>query len=313
MGATMATAMREQPASRPLCAFRDALATHFGIGEVSSPAEDGFRAAITATSLPGMSFVEVRSDPMHLARTRRDVSRLDRGVFSLGLVLDGGATLAQDGREARLGPRDIVLCDSRRPFRMSFDRPFAQLIVDVDAALLAARLPTAERLTATRVDGSRGLAAVTGALLQALGAQANDLGDGEVGVVDRALDLVTLTFGGLAPHSSHDRQLATRVRAYIESNLADPALTSDGIAAAHGISRRTLYRIFEGQDESIGAFVLRRRLERCRAALIDPAQVQRSVTEIALAWGFNNPAHFSRAFRQAFGQSPRALRRGARS
>ena len=34
------------------------------------------------------------------------------------------------------------------------------------------------------------------------------------------------------------------------------------------------------------------------------------VSEIAFAWGFNDAAHFSRAFRERFGCSPRELRAG---
>ena len=32
------------------------------------------------------------------------------------------------------------------------------------------------------------------------------------------------------------------------------------------------------------------------------------ITEIAFRWGFNDSAHFSKAFRAEFGQSPRAYR-----
>ena len=47
---------------------------------------------------------------------------------------------------------------------------------------------------------------------------------------------------------------------------------------------------------------------RVRADLEDPRQRARSITEIALRWGFNDSAHFSRTFRARFGLSPRAVR-----
>ena len=51
--------------------------------------------------------------------------------------------------------------------------------------------------------------------------------------------------------------------------------------------------------------------EMCiRDSLCDPALAARSISEIAVAWGFNDAAHFSRAFRARFGRSPRELRAG---
>ena len=48
------------------------------------------------------------------------------------------------------------------------------------------------------------------------------------------------------------------------------------------------------------------RLERCRRQLAG-AMGSTTVTEVAFRWGFNDSAHFSRAFKQAFGVSPTAV------
>jgi AraC-like DNA-binding protein len=42
--------------------------------------------------------------------------------------------------------------------------------------------------------------------------------------------------------------------------------------------------------------------------LADPAERDRSVSEIAYHWGFNDAAHFSRTFKARFGMSPRDAR-----
>lgn len=44
-------------------------------------------------------------------------------------------------------------------------------------------------------------------------------------------------------------------------------------------------------------------------ALADAASAGRSITEIAYAAGFSDAAHFSRAFQQRFGTTPRAYRK----
>jgi len=59
---------------------------------------------------------------------------------------------------------------------------------------------------------------------------------------------------------------------------------------------------------TIAAHIRARRLARMRADLADPRLAGRTVTEIALAWGFSDPAHASRAFRRAYGTSPSGFR-----
>jgi len=55
--------------------------------------------------------------------------------------------------------------------------------------------------------------------------------------------------------------------------------------------------------------VLARRLDGCRAAFDDPRFAGRSITDVALAHGFSNLAHFSRVFRTHTGMSPSEFRR----
>jgi hypothetical protein len=50
-------------------------------------------------------------------------------------------------------------------------------------------------------------------------------------------------------------------------------------------------------------------LERCRRDLLDPSLGDVPVSAIAARWGLTNAAHFSRAFRAAYGASPVEYRR----
>jgi AraC-like DNA-binding protein len=58
----------------------------------------------------------------------------------------------------------------------------------------------------------------------------------------------------------------------------------------------------------LGHTIWAQRLEACRRELGDPQQGHRSISDIAFGWGFNDAAHFSRAFRERFGLSPREWR-----
>lgn len=108
--------------------------------------------------------------------------------------------------------------------------------------------------------------------------------------------------------SLHLKLTPRRLVRLVEARLDDPDLTPAAIAADAGISTRHLHRIFTATGASFATFVRAARLERCRAALGDPRQGDRSVTDIAFSWGFNDAAHFSRSFRAAYGISPRGWR-----
>ncbi|SEF92926.1 AraC-type DNA-binding protein [Nonomuraea solani] len=106
-----------------------------------------------------------------------------------------------------------------------------------------------------------------------------------------------------------DSQLA-RVRGYIQENLADPRLSPKTIATAHHMSVRSLHRLFAGQDTTVASWIRNQRLERCRHDLTDPALRDRPIHAIAGRWGFPSHAHFTRAFRTAYGMSPLEHRHG---
>ncbi|GAB2620489.1 hypothetical protein GCM10027168_60690 [Streptomyces capparidis] len=109
------------------------------------------------------------------------------------------------------------------------------------------------------------------------------------------------------------RALWLRVHAFIDQHLGDPALGPEAIAAAHGISTRHLHRLFAEHDRTVAAWIRHRRLECCRDDLADPQLAARPIQSIAAQWGFTGPAQFSRAFRAAYGVSPREHRHAART
>ena len=58
-------------------------------------------------------------------------------------------------------------------------------------------------------------------------------------------------------------------------------------------------------------WVVRRRLESCRAVLQSHSWAPGIITEIALQFGFGNISSFNRSFKEAFGIAPRKVMRHA--
>ena len=91
--------------------------------------------------------------------------------------------------------------------------------------------------------------------------------------------------------------------------LADPELGLERVAAEDGISPRSLQKLFASANQSFSTYLRSRRLERCRLDLSSPICASLSISEICFRWGFNGSAHFSRAFKERYGVSPREYRK----
>jgi AraC-like DNA-binding protein len=105
--------------------------------------------------------------------------------------------------------------------------------------------------------------------------------------------------------SSHMRSRAER---YIDRHLRDSSLDPNTIAKGLGVSLRTLHRTFAESDESVMAYVRRRRLDHARIEMLTQDSSV-TITYLAARWQFADAAHFSRAFRQRFGLTPTQYRK----
>jgi len=97
-----------------------------------------------------------------------------------------------------------------------------------------------------------------------------------------------------------------RVLTSMEEHLTEP-LSLAGLARTAGMSRSTLTRAFRRiLRRSPIEHLIRLRLER---ACVRLRETDDTVTEIALAVGFNDSNYFARQFRRLMGRTPRAYRR----
>jgi AraC-like DNA-binding protein len=93
------------------------------------------------------------------------------------------------------------------------------------------------------------------------------------------------------------------VEEHIEANWDKP-IDIGAMSAVAKISARSLFRQFKKErGYSPTEFVKRIRLDRARE-MLEQSEGQASVTQVALKCGFQNPGHFARDFRLAFGELP---------
>ncbi|QKW09174.1 helix-turn-helix domain-containing protein [Streptomyces sp. NA04227] len=256
--------------------------------------------------------------PLKAVRTPRLITADDPEMYELAMPYQGQGILEQAGRTAVYGPGSLMVASTSLPFE-SHGR-----LVDGRLAFTKFYLPRkmvpippdkVERLLATPLSTSEGMGALFAKILRNMVTDAASLGDSDrarLGTV--VTDMFTafvahhLEEDSKLPPESQSRTLFLRVKDFIRHNLHDPELSADTVAAAHHISSRYLYRLFQENGLTVRSWIRTQRLEECARALGDPVQLATPINELALRWGFSHPAAFSRAFREAYGVSPRDYR-----
>ena len=274
-----------------------------------------FVGRLTRTQVGDIRLAEARSEPAIVRHSRQHVARTRDALFMLCLQLDGVSVNRQQGREAVLRYGDFHLLDSSRPYEVSFQQPNRMLVLSVTHPELARGMANPESLVGIAMSGRSGVSGLLSSLLCNFWQQRRT-GD-ETFLSPRfgeaILDLVASAYASITAAAPEGSSIAIarreQIRSYIETHLHDPALTPGSVAAAVHLSPRRLHQLFEADGETVGAYILRRRLEECARAMSDASQRSRTVTEIAFLHGFNNASHFGRVFRERYQSTPSDYRR----
>lgn len=286
---------------------------------IKSEHADAFRADLRHMTLGAVQVSRLAQQSLEAHRTARHIRRSDPERYQLGVVLRGQVEMEQARRSVLLGPGDVVLQDTSRPFHTvthAGEGLGAGVMVEFPHVLLPLPEKKAADLLLVRMPGRAGIGRLLARHLLQLINEPEPYGPFDavrLGAV--TLDLVsallahTVDDAVALPPRADRRALLAQVQAFIEENLGDPGLAPETIAAAHHLSVRSLHRLFEAHDSSVMGWIRARRLDRCRHDLADPRLRHRAIHAIARRWGFTSPPQFSRAFRAAYGVSPQDHRR----
>jgi AraC-like DNA-binding protein len=290
------------------------------LGEHADYAEQ-FRVS----GLGAMQVVVMDVMPIVVRRTPGLISRADPDMLKMALVCGGNScVIEQGGRQAPLSAGEFAIYDTQRPYQVAVgvggERPVQMMTFMFPPSLLPLARNRLRELAAVRFRAGAGLGDLTSQFLLQLARNVDHYSPAE------AARLSTAALEVLATRLAHeldvrewgtpeDRRhaLLTTVQAFIQQHLCDPGLSPAMIAAAHHISRRSLDQLFHDEGLAVAGWIRRRRLERCRQELSDPALAARPVAAIAAKWGFSSPGDFSRAFRAVHGLPPAEYRMSARN
>lgn len=306
------------PVSDRFAYLREALLNIPVPSQMYGDEDDEFTARVDSGDLGPMTFMRHTGDGVAGRGLRRDaklIRRSDPHKYILVLNQRVPFAVTHHHHHATVQPGELVLFDTSLPHDGWRQTPGDMLHLTFPQELLPLSRRSIDQLIGAPLCAQTGI----GALLRTLMTQAvRDIEHyhptDAVRVSTTLLDLLGGLLAnerqdsGLLPAASGKRVLFQQIAAFIQERLGDPDLTPGGVAEAHHISTRALYRLFEPHGWTVAAWIRTRRLERCRRDLTDPLLSDRPVCAIATRWGFTNAAHFTRAFRSAYQLSPQDYR-----
>lgn len=271
-----------------------------------------FRGGIRTQRIGTLDVADVSVSPCSVVRDHRDTHYLGDHYF-LVFQAEGTARMRQCGVEAVLGAGDSTIIDSR--FASVFQTPggFRQYSFHLPSEPFHEHLGRQAVPVARTIGSDRGAGRLLSDMLWSFVRNAPTLQGVDLAGVTLQLLSVAL---GMRTQSNAALDLKCRsidvreVAQYIDAHIQSPDLTPQAIATHFNVSVRQLYRVIAADGCTPAALIWRKRLEHARC-LLGRSSARVPIIEIALNCGFKDGAHFSRAYRKMFGQSPRVSRNAA--
>ena len=276
---------------------------------------DNFKGRLCGWDLDDIRVSEVSGDPQHVTRSKKQIAKSTEREFLLSLQMEYSGIVSQDGRVAKLHPGDFVLYDSARPYFLHFDQPFRHVVLQIPYESLAEQFLRPENITARRVSSQTAVGALASQFIQSVARRVDVLSTQERNVINQhIIELIVLAMSSMSSLREVDGQsiartaMLERIKQYIEINICHPQLSPALVAKHHHISERYQRMLFASTGTTISRFILDKRLELCREALVNSELRDYSISQIAFSYGFNDASNFGRRFKEHYGASPKEYR-----
>jgi AraC-like DNA-binding protein len=307
--ATVRASTDRLPAADRFPYWADVVTQTFVPLECDAPARRNFSGHIRHRRVARVGVTEVSASAQHVRRTRAKIAQSPSDDLIVVVHVDGRCHVGQRSEVAALNAGEGAVVSACNTYFFEFPDAFRQIVLKVPHALLHLA-PADEANQALRL--ASGPARLLRHLALGVLDASDDVTAGEEVSVERAF-IELLRSATTKPPADSDRVAAASARytaalGFIAQNLCDPGLNPALVAAHVGLSARSLSRLFAMNGRTIERSIWSRRLERARNELADPELRHRSITDVAFACGFNDAAHFSRSFLNAYGMTPRQFR-----
>lgn len=310
---TLELSTRELTSSQGRALWAETLEeTYCEMGVDWPTANSSFAADIMARSVGELSFSVVRADPHTVVRTPAMIESDPGDHYILCVITQGSATISQGDHTSTLSNGAFGLVDSSRPFIVSGETEFEQVVLRVSRDLIVQRVSRnlVDHSLGLMISAELGVGRLASRLLVDVATHDDHFTAGSWTAVSSAvLDLVSAAVGQSAPTMSHtDRCHAEdlrRVQRVMVRDMADPERTLGEVGVELGMSVRYIHNLFSATGMTPRSWLFARRFEKAQALLL---QTDIACAAIAEQLGFGDVSHFSRAFSRHCGTSPSRYR-----
>lgn len=253
----------------------------------------------------------VTTSGMSAERTERLAARAATDDLHLSLQRSSTGRVFQDGRFTPVRPGSVSVYATDRPYYLDYSSPGQQqLIVQVSGSSLGLPARMIEAATERLAVPSGRLSPAAAGLFSYVGSAAGATRPGEAADVVRDLAhvMIRASFGGgpVVPRTAGG--LRHTVQEFLRANATKRGLDVEEVARRHFVSRRKLYQVFGEAGLTPAEFLRRERLVAAARLLVASGPGVPTVEQVAYACGFDDPTTFTRAFRRAYGCTPREWR-----
>lgn len=269
-----------------------------------------FGASVTRRWIDDLALVDCECSPCSGTRQRKQIAATDDEFLVVLINRAGRETVSQDGVAVELTPGDAVSWDSTRPARFTVWEQLSKRSLVIPRSALEEMGGNGWARSGIVLHGDTPSTQLLTGYLDTLSRSLPNLSATSIAAARNAT--LELLIGAMRPDSdeplsssSSGPVLRDAMDRFISKHLLDESLSPSFIANAHGVSVRTVNRIFSASGQTVTDTIRARRLARARVEL---AETDRSIAAIASRWGFADSSHFSRTFKAHYGTSPTEFR-----
>ncbi|EIK94386.1 AraC family transcriptional regulator [Pseudomonas sp. M47T1] len=295
--------------------WNEKLKTVFGLWKPDIPTSADFSAEVSHHTLGNFEVVRCVCDPCGATRHGREIAADDQETLALQLVLSGQERFTIDSNSYALGPGDLLVWNTTRPMSFEVTERLQKISVLMPLSRLRSWLPGSWHSIESKYSRGSTTATMLNSLIQTMEPEffSGNLNNSEA-LTEAMIGTLVSSLGVVrGAGECQKQQMLERIKRFIDENLSIPELSPGYIAAAHRISLRHLHSLFEAAGQTALQYVIHQRLLRCQRELSNPSMAQRTITDIALSWGFQHSTHFSRRFKTEFGITPHEFRHESNS
>ncbi len=268
---------------------------------------EAFKGKATGHILDQLMFIDSRFDGLQVGRSLKHLRRAPSEYVFLHIFESGSMSGLLDDTPICKQPGSVAVQDVSHVLHAVAEPSKVKAVV-VPYHVLGFEPGRHQPFMSLPLDEPKGriVAGATQAIFDRLPgiteAEAPAIAEGYAGLLRGML------FGSAAEADRRSTQAAllAAILSYIDAHVRDRDLGAETLCDVFGLSRASLYRIMQSEGGVLHA-IQQRRLHRCFLEL-SGREEGTTVRCIAERYGFSNPSHFNRLFKQLYLLSPSDLR-----